>query len=188
MSTNIHFVGLSGSIRKGSYNTALLRTVNTLLPENTTMEIASIGEIPLYNADLDIPAASTRPKIVQDFRDQLARADAYVIVSPEYNYSIPGGLKNAIDWASRGADSPMLRKPVAIMGATTGLWGTVRMQTAFLPVFVFLEMRPVLKPEVLIAQAKDKFDAEGNLTDQIAIDLVKKKLNALKDLVLQLKK
>ncbi len=185
MSANIHLVGLSGSLRKDSYNTALLRIIGTLLPEDTTMEVASIADIPLYNADMDIPASSARPKIVQDFRDQLARADAFVIVSPEYNYSIPGGLKNAIDWASRGQDSPMLRKPVAIMGATTGLWGTVRMQTAFLPVFVFLEMKPVLKPEVLIAQAKDKFDAEGNLTDQTAIGLVKKKLQALRELALQ---
>ena len=188
MGTNIHLVGLSGSLRKDSYNTALLRTIGTLLPENTTIEIASIGDLPLYNADMDLPASSSRPKIIQDFRDQLAKADAFVIVSPEYNYSIPGGLKNAIDWASRGVDSPMLRKPVAVMGATTGLWGTVRMQTAFLPVFVFLEMRPVLKPEVLIAGVKDKFDAQGNLKDEVAIDLVKKKLQALRELTLQLVK
>jgi chromate reductase len=182
MSTHIHFIGLSGSLRKGSYNTALLRTVETLLPENTTLEIASIADLPLYNADMDMPASPSRPKIVQDFREQLAKADGFVIVSPEYNYSIPGGLKNAIDWASRGDDSPMLRKPVAVMGATPGMWGTVRMQMAFLPVFVFLEMKPVLKPEVLIAKAKDKFDAAGHLTDQTAIGLVKKKLQALRDL------
>jgi chromate reductase, NAD(P)H dehydrogenase (quinone) len=185
MNEKIYLVGLSGSLRKGSYNTALLRAAAKLLPADTTMEIGTFTDVPLYNADMDLPAATARPAIVQQLREQWAKADGFVIVSPEYNYSIPGGLKNAIDWASRGEDSPMLRKPVAVMGATTGLWGTVRMQTAFLPVFVFLDMKPVLKPEVLVAQAKNKFNEQGELTDTTAIDLVKKKLQALKDLILQ---
>ena len=188
MNTSVHFVGLSGSLRKGSYNTALLNAITGLLPQDTTMEIASVADIPLYNADLDLPAASARPPIVQAFRDQLAKADAFVIVSPEYNYSIPGGLKNAIDWASRGEDSPMLQKAVAVMGATPGLWGTIRMQMAFQPVFLFLNMKPVLKPEVLIAQAKNKFNEQGHLTDATSIDLVRKKLEALRNLVVNEKK
>lgn len=181
-------IGLSGSLRKGSYNTALLHAISGLLPQHTTMEIATIADIPLYNADMDLPAVSTRPPVVQRFRDRLASADGFVIVSPEYNYSIPGGLKNAIDWASRGEDSPMLRKPVAVMGATPGLWGTTRMQMAFLPVFVFLNMIPVMKPEVLIAQAKNKFNEQGQLTDTTSIDLVRKKLEGLRLLVLKEKK
>ena len=184
MSAEIHLAGISGSLRKGSYNTSLLNALFPLLPENVSMEILSITGIPLYDADLDVPEAEKRPAIVQRFRDRLAVADGIVIVSPEYNYSIPGGLKNAIDWASRGTDSPLLNKHVAVMGATPGLWGTIRMQMAFLPVFVFLGMKPVLKPEVLIAQAANKFDANGNLTDEMAKDIIRKKLTALKEAIL----
>jgi chromate reductase len=179
----IHFAGISGSLRKGSYNTALLHAASQLLPAGVSMEIVPIGDIPLYNADLDLPAAAARPVSVEQLRQRLARADGLVIVSPEYNYSIPGGLKNAIDWASRGEDSPIINKPVAVMGATPGLWGTVRMQTAFQQVFVFLNSKPVLKPEVLVAEAKKKFDANGVLTDETARELVKKKLQALMEMV-----
>jgi len=133
----LHFAGLSGSLRKDSYNTKLLHAVTQLLPEAVTMEIVSVADIPLYNADLDIPAAKARPPASQQFRNVLSKADGLVIVSPEYNYSIPGGLKNAIDWASRGEDSPLLHKPVAVMGATPGMWGTIRMQMAFQAVFLF---------------------------------------------------
>ena len=149
------------------------------------MGIVSIADQPLYNADLDLPAAKQRPPMVQQFREALATADGFVFVSPEYNYSIPGGLKNAIDWASRGEDSPLLNKPVAVMGATPGMWGTVRMQTAFLPVFTFLNMKPILKPEILIAQAAKKFDAQGKLTDDKAKDLIRQKLDALRELILK---
>jgi chromate reductase len=186
METQLHFVGISGSIRKGSFNAMLLNAAAGLLPENVTMEIVSIADIPNYNADLDAPAAKQRPGLVQHFRDILAKADGLVIVSPEYNYSIPGGLKNAIDWASRGQDSPLLRMPVAVMGATTGMWGTVRMQIAFYGVFLYLDMKPVLKPEVPVAKASEKFDANGNLTDDTTKDLIKKKLQGLKELILQL--
>ncbi|MGI8952441.1 MAG: NADPH-dependent FMN reductase [Chitinophagaceae bacterium] len=187
MNTNLHFVGISGSLRKGSFNTSLLNAALELLPENVTMETASIAEIPLYNADFDLPAATTRPQTVTIFRNILAKADGLVIVSPEYNYSIPGGLKNAIDWASRGEDAPLLRKPVAIMGATPGMWGTVRMQLAFQSVFIFLDMKPLYKPEVLVAKANTKFDESGKLIDQTTRDIVKKKLEAFKEMILQLK-
>jgi chromate reductase len=187
MKTQLHFIGISGSLRKGSFNTMLLNAAMDLLPEDVTMEIVSIADIPPYNADFDIPAAKQRPEVAQHFRDKLGKADGLVIVSPEYNYSIPGGLKNAIDWASRGQDSPLLHMPVAIMGAATGLWGTIRMQMAFYNVFLFLNMRPVLKPEVLVAQAPQKFNENGNLTDDITKDLVKKKLQGLKDLILQVR-
>ena len=110
-------------------------------------------------------------------------ADGILISSPEYNYSIPGGLKNAIDWASRGEDSPLLRKPIAIIGATTGLWGTARMQVSFQNVFLFLDMKPVYKPEVLVAQAEKKFEKEGNLIDEMAKKLLKQKLEALKEMI-----
>ena len=182
MASNIHFAGISGSLRKDSFNSKLLREVQKLLPEGVSMDIISIADIPVYNADEDLPAVSARPGAVTAFREALAKANGLVIVSPEYNYSIPGGLKNAIDWASRGEDSPLLKKPVALMGATPGLWGTVRMQVAFHTVFQFLDMKPVYKPEVLLAKADTKFDELGNLTDQFAKDIVRKKLQALKQL------
>jgi chromate reductase len=122
--------------------------------------------------------------VVQQFRDQLTKSDGLLICSPEYNYGIPGLLKNAIDWASRGEDSPLINKPVAIMGATISLWGTVRMQLAFQNIFLYMDMKPVYKPEVLIAKAESKFDEQGNLTDSTSIEMVKKKLKALKDLIL----
>jgi chromate reductase len=183
MSDYIQLVGLSGSLRKGSYNTMLLKAAAALLPADVSMEIVSIENIPIYNADLDLPAAKQRPETVEHFRKMLTDADGILISSPEYNYSIPGGLKNAIDWASRGEDSPLLRKPVAVIGATTGLWGTARMQLAFHNVFLFLDMKPVYKPEVLVAQAEKKFDKQGNLIDEMAKKLITQKLEALKDLI-----
>lgn len=157
----------------------LLKFAGTLVPEGVEFEIVSYDDVPVYNADYDTPEVAERPASVVKFRDALAKADAFIIASPEYNYSIPGGLKNAIDWASRGKDAPLMHKPVAILGATQGMWGTVRMQTAFLPVLTFLNMNPVLQPEVLIAQAQDKFDAEGNLTDEKTISLIKRKIENL---------
>lgn len=187
MSTNLHFVGMSGSLRKKSFNTSVLNASASLLPENVSFEIASIAELPLYNADFDLPEATERPAAVIRFREMLAKADGLVIVSPEYNYSIPGGLKNAIDWASRGTDSPLINKAVALMGATPGMWGTNKMQVAFHPVFQFLNMRAVYKPEILINQADKKIDENGNFIDEPTKELIKKQLQALKSLILQLR-
>ena len=183
MSDYFQLVGISGSLRKGSFNTMLLKAASQVLPFNVSMEIISIEDIPLYNADLDLPSAKQRPQPVEHFRKMLTDADGILISSPEYNYSIPGGLKNAIDWASRGEDSPLLRKPVAVIGATTGLWGTTRMQLAFHNVFLFLDMKPVYKPEVLVAQAEKKFDKTGNLIDEMSKKLLKQKLEALKEMI-----
>lgn len=179
MEKNKKIVGLCGSLRKGSYNAKLLKIAGSLLPEGIEFEIVSFDDIPVYNADNDMPEVNERPESVNKFRDALAAADAFIISSPEYNYSIPGGLKNAIDWASRGKDSPLMHKPVALIGATQGMWGTVRMQTAFLPVFTFLNMNPVLQPEVLIAQAQNKFNENGDLTDDKTLSLIKRKVENL---------
>jgi chromate reductase len=141
----------------------------------------------LYNADLDLPAAKQRPPVVQQFREVLASADGFVFVSPEYNCSIPGGLKNAIDWASSGEDSPLLDKPVAVMGVSPGMWRTMRMQAALLPVFTFLNMKPVLNPEISLVQASKKFDAQGKLIDDKARDLIRQKLEGLRDLILKVR-
>jgi len=179
MEKNKKIIGLCGSLRKGSYNQMLLKVAGSLLPDDVDFEIVKYDDIPVYNEDHDTPKANERPASVTKFRELLDTADAFIIASPEYNYSIPGGLKNAIDWASRGKDSPLMHKPVAVMGATQGLWGTVRMQAAFLPVFTFLNMNPVLQPEVLIAQAQNKFDEAGQLNDEMALGLIKKKLEHL---------
>lgn len=179
MEKNRKIVGLCGSLRKGSYNAMLLKVAGSLIPKDIYFETVDFDDVPTYNADYDLPEVEERPASVEKFRAALATADAFIIVSPEYNYSIPGGLKNAIDWASRGNDSPLMHKPVAIMGATQGMWGTVRMQNAFLPVFTFLNMNPVLQPEVLVAQAQNKFDAEGNLTDEKTISIIQKKIENL---------
>ncbi|WP_231459983.1 NADPH-dependent FMN reductase [Pedobacter sp. Leaf132] len=172
-------VGLCGSLRKESYNAKLLKVASSFIPEDIDFEIVGFNDVPVYNGDIDIPEVAERPESVNKFRDALATADAFIISSPEYNFSIPGGLKNAIDWASRGKDAPLMYKPVALIGATQGMWGTVRMQTAFLPVFTFLNMNPVLQPEVLIAQAQNKFDENGNLTDEKTLSLIKRKVENL---------
>ena len=181
---HIKLVGICGSLRKGSFNNHLLNEATRFLPTDVSIDIISIKDIPLYNADLDLPSSTKRPQSVEEFRNKLASAEGLLIASPEYNYSIPGGLKNAIDWASRGEDSPLLRKPVALIGATTGMWGTTRMQMSFHNVFLFLDMKPVYKPEVLVGQAEKKFDKDGLLIDEIAKKLLRQKLEALKSMIL----
>jgi chromate reductase len=184
MRDHIKLIGISGSLRKGSLNTMLLKATAELLPTDVSMDIISIENIPLYNADYDLPLAQQRPAGVEEFRNKIADADGLLIASPEFNYSIPGGLKNAIDWASRGDDAPLLRKPVAVIGATTGMWGTARMQTAFHAVFLFLDMKPIYKPEVLVAKADKKFDKEGKLTDETTKELLQEKIHGLKEMIL----
>ncbi|KAK6021379.1 flavin reductase [Ostertagia ostertagi] len=151
--------------------------------EGVTMDLVSFENLPVYNGDLDKPAAAERPDEVVKFRELLAKADGFVIATPEYNYSIPGGLKNAIDWASRGQDSPLLNKAVALMGATPGLWGTVRAQNAFHPIFQALNWTNVRKPEVFVANAGDKFNSEGVLTDEATRKIVAQQLQALKEII-----
>jgi chromate reductase, NAD(P)H dehydrogenase (quinone) len=184
MTEDVRVLGFSGSLRKGSYNTALLHAAVNFLPEHMTMEIFDIAPIPLYNEDI---RAQGYPTPVQRFRDRILAADALLISTPEYNYSIPGVLKNAIDWASR-PPNPLNDKPVAIMGATTGMFGTARAQMALRQVLVFSNMHPINKPEVLIMQAQNKLDAEGNIVDQPTRDFVRQLLEALYDWTLRLRK
>jgi chromate reductase, NAD(P)H dehydrogenase (quinone) len=174
----VKVLGICGSLRKGSFNRAVLRAAAELLPEGTTLTVADIAAIPLYNEDV---RQAGFPPPVQSVRETIAAADALLFATPEYNYSMPGVLKNAIDWASRPPDQPFNGKPVAIMGATSGLWGTSRAQYHLRQSCVFLNMLPINKPEVLIAQAPTKFDAEGRLTDQPTRDLIAQLLVALRD-------
>jgi len=162
-SASIRVVGLSGSLRQGSYNSAALRAAQALAPDGMTIDTAAIGDLPLYNEDL---RAAGYPPEVARLRAQIASADAVLFVTPEYNYSISGVLKNAIDWASRPPDQPFEGKPVAMMGASGGLFGTARAQNHLRQMLVFLNAHPINKPQVMIGQAAGKFDEAGNLTDE----------------------
>jgi chromate reductase len=177
-STVVKTLAISGSLRKGSYNTAALRAAAELVPDGMSLQIADISQIPLYNDDV---RQAGYPPAVQTFRQQIAAADALLFATPEYNYSMSGVLKNAIDWASRPPDPPVLGKPAGIMGATPGMWGAARAQYHLRQCFVFLNMFPVNKPEVFIAQAASKFDAQGKLTDPTTRDIIGQLLVALRD-------
>ena len=172
----LRILGFAGSLRKNSYNRLALKAAQGLTPEGAALDIYDLAPIPLYNDDI---REKGYPAEVQDFRDRIAAADALVMVTPEYNYSISGVLKNAIDWASRPPGPPLGRKPCAIMGATQGLWGTVKAQHHLRQMCVFLDLWPVNKPEVLIAQAQNKFDAQGNLTDETTRKAVADLMTAL---------
>jgi chromate reductase len=172
----IRVLGICGSLRAGSYNKSALRTAVELKPPGMTIEIADIGSIPLYNEDV---RAQGFPPPVETLRRQIAAADALLFVTPEYNYSMSGVLKNAIDWASRPPDQPFAGKPVAIMGAAAGMAGSARAQYDLRRSCVFLDMHPLNKPEVLIGQAQTKFDADGRLTDEAGRGFIRDLLVAL---------
>lgn len=171
-------LGICGSLRQGSYNRAALRAAAELLPDGMTLDVADISGLPLYNEDV---RQAGFPPPAQKLREQILAADALLFVTPEYNYSTSGVLKNAIDWASRPPNQPFDGKPVAIMGATASLWGTTRAQYDVRKMCVYLNMFPLNKPEVLIAQAQSKFDAELKLTDKTTRDLISQLMVALRD-------
>jgi chromate reductase, NAD(P)H dehydrogenase (quinone) len=159
-------VGLCGSLRHGSFNRMLLRAAVGAAPPGTSITPESIRAIPLYDADVEEEHGV--PPAVQRLKDRIAEADGLLIVTPEYNNSIPGVLKNAIDWLSRpAADIPRVfrGRPVAIMGATTGRGGTALSQAAWLPVVRFLGMRPWFEGAVLISDAGTVFDSDGRVAD-----------------------
>lgn len=172
-------LGISGSLRKGSHNTMALRAAQKLAPEGMAIEIAAIGDIPLYNddvRDLGLPSA------VAELKAKVMAADAVLIVTPEYNFSIPGVLKNVLDWLSRPPEPPFDGKPVAIMGASPGPVGTARVQYDLRKVLVFMNTFTVNKPEVFISHAASKFNAEGELTDEVTAKFIKDLLISLRQL------
>lgn len=181
MAEAVRILGLCGSLRAGSYNAMALKTALELAPEGVDLQTAPIGDLPLYNDDLRVEGY---PPAVQAFRDRLAWAQAFLFVSPEYNYSVPGVLKNAIDWGSRPPQQPFDGKIAAVMGASTGLLGTARMQYHLRQIGVFVNLQFLNRPEVMIGQAATKFDAEGRLTDEATRGFVGKLVAALRDAVL----
>ncbi|MBM3925875.1 MAG: NAD(P)H-dependent oxidoreductase [SAR202 cluster bacterium] len=173
----IKVLGISGSLRRNSYNKALLRAAQHLAPNGMGIDIYdNLGSIPPYNEDVQ---NDSFPDVVNEFKDRIRAADGILIVTPEYNYGIPGVLKNAIDWASRPyGDSAWEGKTLAIMGASTGQGGSVRAQIQLRHAAVFLNMFPLNRPEVLVANAKDKFDDNLNLTDAAARQFIRQELEA----------
>jgi chromate reductase len=163
-------------LRKASYNRAALRAAQGLVPAEATLDIAELDGIPPFNEDDE----KSLPPAVAELKKKIRAADAILIVTPEYNYSIPGVLKNAIDWASRPyGDNAWDGKPVAIMGASVGALGTARAQYHLRQTFIFLNMHPLNKPEVMIGTAAQRFDVQGNLTDETSRKLVGQLLAAL---------
>ncbi len=177
--TPLKIVGFSGSLRQKSLNSALLRAALELLPEGVTLEIADLSDVPLYNQDLMIPGDPPGyPAPVERFRNQLASAQALLVVSPEYNFSMPAVTKNAIDWASR-SPNVLDGKAVAFAGASPGGFGTIRGQMALRHVCVFTNMHAINKPELFVSKATDKFDASGRLTDEPTRETLGKLLGSL---------
>jgi NAD(P)H-dependent FMN reductase len=166
-------IGLSGSLRSGSFNTALLRAAAGLMPQDSQLIVKTIHGIPLYDGDVE--ASTGIPASVTELGNGIANADALLLSTPEYNNSVPGVLKNAIDWLSRideGSRPVFTGKPVAIIGASPGGFGTILAQNAWLPVLRTLETRPWFGGRLLVSKASSIFDPKGNLTDEA----VKKKL------------
>ncbi len=172
---NLTVCAISGSLRAGSYNTAALRAASELAPAGVSIAQEHIADIPLYNED------------VTRLQQAIASADAVLIATPEYNYSVPGVLKNAIDWVSRTEPQPFANKPVAIMGASPGALGTGRAQYDLRKMFVYLDAHVLNKPEIMISAAHTRFDADGKLTDEATRKFLASLLTALRDWTLRLR-
>lgn len=162
----VRIVGISGSLRRGSYNTSLLRAAAEVVPQGVTLDQRTIHGIPLYDADIENGPGI--PEAVQKLKDDIASSDGLLLVTPEYNNSIPGVFKNAIDWLSR-PDADIARvfrgRPVALMGASPGRFGTTLSQAAWLPVIRTLGMRPWFDERLLVFEARKMFDDSGRLVD-----------------------
>lgn len=180
----INILGFAGSLRKNSFNRAILRAAVELAPLDISIETFDLEGIPPFNQDLE----GNAPEKVKDFKSKIRAADAILIATPEYNYSIPGVLKNAIDWASRPyRDSAWQGKPVGIMGASPGMLGTARAQYHLRQSFVFLDMHPVNSPEVMVPFAHEKIDQNGRLTDEKTREKIKELLISLAEWTRKLK-
>ncbi len=171
-------LAIPGSLRKASYNLSALRAAQQLAPPDVEVEIFDLHGIPPFSEDEE----RNPPARVIEFKQKIREADAILFSTPEYNYSIPGVLKNAIDWASRPyGDNAWTGKPVAVMGASVGVLGSARAQYHLRQVFVFLNVHALNQPEVMIANASQKFDAQGNLTDEKTKEMITRLLAGLVD-------
>ena len=176
MADKVRILGIAGSLRAASYNRAALKEALKVAPPDAAMDTFDIQDIPPFSEDLE----QQPPPAVRELKAKVRQADAILFVTPEYNYSMPGVLKNAIDWASRPyGDNAWDGKPVAIMGASIGAQGTSRAQYHLRQTCVFLDMHPLNRPEVMIPAAAEKFDAQGNLTDAKTKAKIKELIEAL---------
>lgn len=167
-------LGIGGSLRKGSYSRSLLLEAQKLAPKDVVVELTDIGDFPAYNSDIPIPDS------IQKFKNKIKEADAILFSLPEYNYSVPGFIKNAIDWASRPyGDNSFEDKPAAIMSESGGINAGSKAQYHLRQIFVFLNMHALNKPEVMVPNAKEMFDEKGNLTDEHTKEKIKELLVAL---------
>ncbi len=176
MDKKIEILGFAGSLRKQSYNRAILAAALEMVPGDATLEVFDLEGIPPFNQDLELQP----PEKVKEFKAKIRAADAILIVTPEYNYSIPGVLKNAIDWASRPyGDNALDGKPVAVMGASPGMTGTARAQYHLRQTFVFLNMYPMNRPEVMVPSANEKIDENGKVKDERTRKKIRELLQSL---------
>jgi len=167
---SVRLLGIVGSLRKASLNRALLREVGQVLPDGATLiEFDALGDLPLFNSDL-----VGTPAPVEALKQAIAGCDGIIFSVPEYNYSIPGALKNAIDWASRPpATSPLRGKPVGMIGSSVGMSGSMRAQYHLRQILIYSDNPVLVQPEVLIPRAKERFDAELRLTDDSTRELLR---------------
>ena len=178
-------LGITGSLRKGSNNRKLLKAAIELAPENMLIEEFDLTGIPMYNPDLE---KDTLPEIINEFKIKIKESDGILIATPEYNYSITGALKNAIDWASRTPlNTPLNLKPAAIMGGSGGMSGTIRAQGHLRQIISHSNMMDMKKPEVLVTMIQDKFDDSGNLADEKLRAHLIKFLNSFENWIKQFK-
>ena len=175
MSKTIDIVGLCGSLRKASHNHAALRLAGELMPPTMKLDIVDWREVPVFDGDV---FAQGLPAPVAALRERLRRADGVVIATPEYNFSVPGGLKNVLDWLSRGDDQPWALKPVAILSASPGPLGGARVQYDLRKVMLFLNAAVLIKPEVFIGACAGKFDTLGNCSDETTRNFVAAQMKA----------
>jgi chromate reductase len=184
MQDKISILGFAGSLRKQSFNKAILRVAAKLDLKDVAVDVFDLEGIPPFNQDLE----NELPDKVKKFKAKIKAADAILIATPEYNYSIPGVLKNALDWASRPpGDNSLEGKPVGIMGASMGMMGTARAQYHLRQCFVWLNMYPLNKPEVMVPVAQDKIDQDGNVTDAKTKEKIAELVAALADWCRRLK-
>ncbi|MBU3678952.1 MAG: NAD(P)H-dependent oxidoreductase [Candidatus Kapabacteria bacterium] len=167
-------LGISGSLREASFNTGLLRTASVIAPEGVAVTIASIRDIPLYDAEIDV---DPQPAAVTALKHLIARADGVLIATPEYNYSYSGVLKNTIDWMTRGTTRPFIDKPVAVVGASPGNFGAVRAQTDLRRLMSSVSGMVLPRPELLVSNVKAKVNEHGIITDEATLTVYRTLLN-----------
>ena len=170
------FIAISGSTRTESFNTKLLKAAQEAAPEGVTLEIVDISNFPLFSQDLEV----NFPKVVQELKDKIVASDGVIFATPEYNRSVPGVLKNAIDWVSRPyGNNAFAGKPALILGASIGPIGTAVAQSHLKQILLYLDMKVIGQPEFYLGTAQDKFDESGALTDENTKEHIVKALNKL---------